>query len=139
MDRISRTILLPDGQQLDAGSYHMISQTNALYLGDRMHFLGRRLMVDVGFKEVMLDRHGTTTPAMGAQSAAGSNTAVPLPRIAIRYRITPRHMVFFNTTTNFRTPDESACSAGSRPVASQRSSGTNIPCPRNWATATVAT
>lgn len=111
VDRISRTVLLPDGQQLDAGSYHMISQTNALYVGDRMHFLKHRLMVDVGFKEVMLDRHGTTTSA-GVQTAAGSNAATPLPRIAIRYRITPRHMVFFNTTTNFRTPDESALFGG---------------------------
>ncbi|MCE2565160.1 TonB-dependent receptor [Komagataeibacter sp. FNDCF1] len=111
VDRISRTLLEADGQQVDAGSYHMISQTNALYIGDRMHFLRRRLMVDVGFKEVMLDRHGTTTSA-GVQTGAGSNSATPLPRIAIRYAITPHHMVFFNTTTNFRTPDETALFGG---------------------------
>ncbi|MHC0614114.1 TonB-dependent receptor [Komagataeibacter oboediens] len=111
VDRISRTLLQPDGQQVDAGSYHMISQTNALYAGDRMHFLGHRLMVDVGFREVMLDRHGTTT-SDGVQTTAGSNSATPLPRIAIRYRISPRHMVFFNTTTNFRTPDETALFGG---------------------------
>ena len=111
VDRISRTLLDASGQQVDAGSYHMISQTNALYIGDRMHFLHKKLMVDVGFKEVMLDRTGTTTSG-GVQTAAGSNSATPLPRISIRYQITPRHMVFFNTTTNFRTPDESALFGG---------------------------
>lgn len=59
----------------------------------------------------MLDRHGTTT-SDGVQTTAGSNSATPLPRIAIRYRISPRHMVFFNTTTNFRTPDETALFGG---------------------------
>ncbi|WP_075595350.1 TonB-dependent receptor [Novacetimonas hansenii] len=108
VDRISRTILTPDGRQLQAGGFHSIAQTNALYAGDRMTFLHRRLHLEVGFKDVMLDRHGSTTDAAWNQTNVSSNTSIPLPRMAISYQITPRHQVFFNTTTSFRTPDESA-------------------------------
>ena len=108
VDRISRTILTPDGRQLQAGGFHSIAQTNALYVGDRMTFLHKKLHLEVGFKDVMLDRHGSTTDAAWNQTNVGSNTSIPLPRMAISYQITPRHQVFFNTTTSFRTPDESA-------------------------------
>lgn len=96
-------VRLSDGGIYVAGDNHTISMTNALYIGDRMHLLSDRLLIEAGFKEVMVSRVGTNA-VPGPQYHVGSNSAVPLPRLGLRYQITARHQIFVNTTTNFRAP-----------------------------------
>jgi len=101
------TILLPNGQQLIGGSNHTLSQTNALFTGDHITLLHKRLNIDLGFKEVMLSRNGTNA-VPGPQYHANFNSAEPLPRLGARYQIDAHNQVFLSATTNFRTPAESA-------------------------------
>lgn len=96
-------VRLSNGQIYLAGNTHTISMTNALFIGDRMHFLADRLLIELGFKEVMVSRTGTNS-VPGPQYRVGSNSAVPLPRLGVRLQITPRHQLFLNATTNFRAP-----------------------------------
>lgn len=101
------TILLADGQQLLAASDHTISQTNALFAGDHITLLGGRLLLDAGFKMVMLQRNGVNAMP-GPQYHANVNDAEPLPRLGLRWRFNTTDQIFFNATTNFRAPDETA-------------------------------
>lgn len=101
------TILLSDGRQLLGGSAHTVSQTNALFLGDHMSFWRERLSVDAGFKMVMLTRNGTNN-VPGPQYRANANYAEPLPRLGARLRLDDANQIFFNATTNFRSPDDTA-------------------------------
>ncbi|BAT19554.1 TonB-dependent receptor [Asaia bogorensis NBRC 16594] len=96
-------VRLSNGRIYLAGDTHTISMANALYVGDRMHFLSDRLLVDAGFKEVMVSRVGTNA-VPGPQYRVASNSAVPLPRLGLRFQITPQHQIFLNATTNFRAP-----------------------------------
>lgn len=96
-----------DGQELWGANNHTISQTNALFVGDRLSLLHDRLLLSAGFKEVMFSRVGTNAMP-GSTYRVSTNTAVPLPRVGARLQITPHHQVFFNATTNFRTPAETA-------------------------------
>lgn len=106
-EKKSALIRFPDGQPLLAGSDHTISQTNALYAGDHLAFLHDRLLIDAGFKMVMLTRNGTNN-VPGPQYHANANYAEPLPRFGLRFRIDDANQIFFNATTNFRAPDETA-------------------------------
>ncbi|OAG76066.1 TonB-dependent receptor [Acetobacter malorum] len=100
-------IHLSDGSLLLGTNNHTITQTNALFVGDRLSLLHDRLLLTAGFKEVMMTRTGTNAMP-GAAYHANTNSAVPLPRLAARFQITPHHQVFFSATTNFRTPAETA-------------------------------
>lgn len=100
-------IHLSDGSVLLGTNNHTVTQTNALFLGDRLSLLHDRLLLTAGFKEVMMTRTGTNAMP-GAAYHANTNSAVPLPRLAARFQITPHHQVFFSATTNFRTPAETA-------------------------------
>ncbi|WP_083278346.1 TonB-dependent receptor [Kozakia baliensis] len=105
--RDSSLIHLSNGNALLGGSNHTIAQTNALYIGDHISLLHDRLLIDAGFKEVMFTRNGTNN-VPGPQYRANTNSAEPLPRLGVRYRIDQNHQIFFNATTNFRAPDETA-------------------------------
>ena len=102
-----RPLRTADGQALWGANNHTISQTNALFIGDRLTLLHDRLLLSAGFKEVMFSRMGTNAMP-GSTYHMGTNTAVPLPRLGARFQITAHHQVFFNATTNFRTPAETA-------------------------------
>ncbi|NHO33679.1 TonB-dependent receptor [Acetobacter sp. LMG 1636] len=106
-EKQSALIRVSDGQPLLAGSDHTISQTNALYAGDHMSFLHDRLVVDAGFKMVMLTRNGTND-VPGPQYRSNASYAEPLPRLGMRWRINDANQIFLNATTNFRAPDETA-------------------------------
>ncbi|MBS1063547.1 TonB-dependent receptor [Gluconobacter wancherniae] len=105
--RNSATIHLSDGQQLLGGSNHTISQTSALYVGDHISLFRDRLAIDLGFKEVMMSRNGTNA-LPGPQYHVNTNSAVPLPRLGLRWRFTDQDQIFLNATTNFRAPDVTA-------------------------------
>lgn len=112
------SVTLADGSILRATNNHTLSQTNALYVGDTLALLHNTLVLSGGFKEVMLTRNGTNAMP-GTPYHANTNYAVPLPRLSIKYQITPRHQVFFNTTTNFRTPAETALYAAYDPTSGE--------------------
>lgn len=94
-------VRLNDGHVYYAGDNHTISIANALFIGDRMNLLSDRLLIEFGFKEVMFNRTGTNA-VPGPQYHVGTNSAVPLPRLGVRFQISPEHQVFLNATTNFR-------------------------------------
>ncbi|MCP1243326.1 TonB-dependent receptor [Acetobacter lambici] len=100
-------IHLANGQKLLGGSFHTISQSNALFAGDHISLLHDRLAIDLGFKIVMLSRVGTNN-VPGPQYRVGSNSMEPLPRLGLRWHIDDHNQIFFNATTNFRAPDQTA-------------------------------
>lgn len=96
-------VRLSDGALYLTGNTHTISLTNALFVGDRMHFLSDRLLIELGFKQVMISRMGTNA-VPGPQYRSDSNSAVPLPRLGMRFQVSPSHQIFLNAATNFRAP-----------------------------------
>lgn len=100
-------IHLANGQTLLGGSFHTISQSNALFAGDHMSLMNDRLAIDLGFKVVMLTRTGTNN-VPGPQYRVSNNSMEPLPRLGIRWHIDDQSQIFFNVTTNFRAPDQTA-------------------------------
>ncbi|QEH95464.1 TonB-dependent receptor [Gluconobacter thailandicus] len=103
----SSLIHLANGQKLLGGSFHTISQTNALYVGDHISLLHDRLTIEAGFKAVMMSRAGTNN-VPGPQYRVASTSMEPLPRLGVRWRIDEQNQIFFNATTNFRAPDQTA-------------------------------
>lgn len=99
----SRIITFANGRPFYDADYHMVTQVNGLFIGDHATYLGGRLTIDAGFKEVMVDRTGTNN-LPGSQYGVGTNAAQPVPRLAISYHLTPDDMVFVNAAGNFRVP-----------------------------------
>lgn len=106
-------LLTPDGKKLYGTDIHSIAQVNALFIGDHVSLFDDTLLIDAGFKEVMLSRTGTnnlssptafSSPNADYPYHVGSNTAEPLPRFGLRWKITPKDQIFLNATTNFRAP-----------------------------------
>ncbi|WP_240775357.1 TonB-dependent receptor [Neokomagataea tanensis] len=106
-EKASYFVALPNGQPLLGDSFHTISQTNALFVGDHMALLGDRLSVDIGLKAVMMSRRGTNNMP-GPQYNANSNSFEPLPRLGVRWRIDNQNQLFANVMTNFRAPSQPA-------------------------------
>ncbi|QDH17142.1 TonB-dependent receptor [Swingsia samuiensis] len=100
-------IHLSNGMRLLGGNFHTISQTNAIYIADRASLLHNRLVIEAGFKAVMMSRYGTNK-LPGPQYNVGSNSMEPLPRLGMRWRIDSHNQIFLNATTNFRAPDQNA-------------------------------
>ncbi|TLU74403.1 TonB-dependent receptor [Lichenicoccus roseus] len=124
LDLPNSTILLSDGRQLLASDTHMITQTNAVFVSDRIDLLSSRLTLDLGFKEAMVSRQGWNG-LPGAQYRSGFNDAEPLPRIAVRYRIDAHNQLFANATTNFLAPSESTLFATYDPSSGEVASAAN--------------
>lgn len=101
-----KTIRLPDGQPLYARDTSIITQVNAVFIGDRMNFLHNKLHIDVGFKQVMLSQAGYNR-IPGPQYRTGNNVAKPLPRIGMVYQFTKEHQLFVSASTNFSVPHQS--------------------------------
>ncbi|WP_415667558.1 TonB-dependent receptor [Zymomonas mobilis] len=106
-DRHSTLIKMPDGSPLLGTNNRTHTYVNAVYLGDHMTFLQNRLTFDIGFKEVIMTRHGYNY-LPGSQHKANFSTSEPLPRLGLRYQIDSKSHVFFSASTNFRTADETA-------------------------------
>ncbi|NVN10008.1 TonB-dependent receptor [Nguyenibacter vanlangensis] len=103
----SPLVKLEDGTVLNGWLYHTITQMVGLYVGDEVHLLNDRLIIDAGFKEVMTARDGTLNQP-GPQYGASYNSAEPLPRFSISYKVNDEIQLFANTTTSFRVPMGSA-------------------------------
>ncbi|GBR38652.1 TonB-dependent receptor [Gluconobacter kondonii] len=103
----SSLLKLTDGTVLNGWRYHTITQMVGLYVGDEVRLLNERLHINVGFKEVMTARNGTLQQP-GPQYAVGYNSAEPLPRMSISYKVNDNIQLFANATTSFRVPMGSA-------------------------------
>ena len=103
----SSLLKLTDGTVLNGWRYHTITQMVGLYVGDEVRLLNDRLHINVGFKEVMTTRNGTLQQP-GPQYAVGYNSAEPLPRMSISYKVNDNIQLFANATTSFRVPMGSA-------------------------------
>jgi outer membrane receptor protein involved in Fe transport len=99
------TIKLPDGRNFSLQEAHTREQANALFVGDTIALMGGRLQIDLGLKYAMVNRNGTNG-LPGPQYKVGLNSSQPLPRAAIRYRLTPNQQIFASVSTNFRSPVE---------------------------------
>ncbi|MGC5749643.1 TonB-dependent receptor [Gluconobacter sp. NFX36] len=105
---VSNSLLkLTDGTVLNGWRYHTITQMVGLYVGDEVRLLNDRLHINVGFKEVMTARNGTLQQP-GPQYAVGYNSAEPLPRMSLSYKVNDNIQLFANATTSFRVPMGSA-------------------------------
>ncbi|KXV34746.1 TonB-dependent receptor [Gluconobacter thailandicus] len=105
---VSNSLLkLTDGTVLNGWRYHTITQMVGLYVGDEVRLLNDRLHINVGFKEVMTARNGTLQQP-GPQYAVGYNSAEPLPRMSVSYKVNDNIQLFANATTSFRVPMGSA-------------------------------
>ncbi|KXV41801.1 TonB-dependent receptor [Gluconobacter japonicus] len=103
----SSLLKLTDGTVLNGWRYHTITQMVGLYVGDEVRLLHDRLHINVGFKEVMTARNGTLQQP-GPQYAVGYNSAEPLPRMSVSYKVNDNIQLFANATTSFRVPMGSA-------------------------------
>ncbi|MFT9099230.1 MAG: TonB-dependent receptor [Zymomonas mobilis subsp. pomaceae] len=106
-DHRQTIINLPEGSPLLGADNRTHTYVNALYAGDHITLLHKKLTLDIGFKEAIMTRHGYNY-LPGPQHKANFTTSEPLPRLGIRYQINPENQVFFSASTNFRTADETA-------------------------------
>jgi iron complex outermembrane receptor protein len=96
-------IRFPNGQVLWSQLIRTTTTTNAVFLEDNAKFLDDKLLVDLGFKEVMSSRFGTNY-LPGPQYHGGVTVAEPLPTIGASYQIDPHSQIFASATTHFRIP-----------------------------------
>ena len=118
------TIHLSDGRQLLASDTHMIAQTTAIFVSDRIDLAGDRLTLDLGFKQSMLSRQGWNG-LPGAAYRSAIDTAEPLPRIGLRWRPDRSSQFFANVTTSTRAPAQSTLFATYDPSSGSIASAAN--------------
>ncbi|MBO1329376.1 TonB-dependent receptor [Acetobacter suratthaniensis] len=97
------TIRTQSGAVLATKNFHLMQQVNGFYIEDTLSLLDHRLDITAGFKEVLMSRSGTNN-IPGATYSWSTNTATPLPRMSVSYKITPQDTVFFNASTGFHAP-----------------------------------
>lgn len=115
------TIRLRGGQQLLASDTHMIAQTDAVFISDRIALIGDRLTLDLGFKQAMVSRQGWNA-LPGAAYRSALNIAEPLPRLLLSYQMDSANQLFANVTTNFHAPAQSSLFATTDPSSGTISS-----------------
>jgi iron complex outermembrane receptor protein len=96
-------ITFANGQGFFAQHIRTTTTTNAIFIEDKAKFLDDRLMIDAGFKEVMVSRDGINY-LPGPQSRAGLSEAEPLPTLGASYQADPHNQFFASVATHFRVP-----------------------------------
>jgi outer membrane receptor protein involved in Fe transport len=96
-------IRLPNGQALFAQLIRTTTMTNAVFIEDKLKFLDDKLLIDAGFKEVMVSRYGTDY-LPGPQYRTGITEAEPLPTLGVSYQTDPHNQFFASVATHFRVP-----------------------------------
>ncbi|WP_323990935.1 TonB-dependent receptor domain-containing protein [Nguyenibacter sp. L1] len=96
--------LMSNGQYYDAYHYHVTTEINMLYVGDRLHLLRDHLLLEAGFKDAMMSRL-VTNEQPGAPFHTRGNVNEPLPQVAASYRFNQHHQVYVTGATNFRMPN----------------------------------
>lgn len=100
-----------NGQILTGYNINFKQQTNALFINDRYAALHGKLILEAGFREVMISRTATNDiPGENMQDQSGGpylnggNYAEPLPQFSATYFISPHDQIYINGTTSFRAP-----------------------------------
>jgi len=104
-DNPNTLVKLSNGQLYLLGGDHVETTTNMAYIADTLSLLDNKLTLDFGFKETIVRRVGTNA-VPGVQYGATLNSAEPMPRFSAKYKFDSDNQIFFNATTNFRTPAE---------------------------------
>jgi iron complex outermembrane receptor protein len=76
---------------------------HGVYIDDTIKLLDDKLLINVGFKQVWIDRVATS-PLPGTNQRTHSSNSKPLPQASIRYSFDDRNQVFADATTAFRAP-----------------------------------
>jgi iron complex outermembrane receptor protein len=100
-------IKLANGQALFAQLIRTTTTTNAVFIEDKLKFLDDKLVIDAGFKEVMVSRYGRNY-LPGPQYLTGITEAEPLPTLGASYQADPHNQFFASVGTHFRVPESLA-------------------------------
>jgi len=96
-------ITFPNGQGFYDQHIRTTTTTNALFIEDKLKFLDDKLLIDAGFKEVMVTREGYNY-LPGPQYRTGISEAEPLPTLGASYQADPHNQFFASVATHFRVP-----------------------------------
>ncbi|OUI81977.1 TonB-dependent receptor [Acetobacter tropicalis] len=96
-------ILTQNGSILRSFDGHIIQQANGLFISDSLSLLHDKLLLNAGFKEVMIARNASSQ-LPGTTARVNAYTAQPLPQVSASYKITPHDQIYINGTTAFREP-----------------------------------
>ncbi len=96
---------LPDGNLFLAGADKVGTTVFEPFIGDTLHLFDDKLTIEAGLKEAWVWRHGINY-LPGPQYGISIDNVETLPRLAVRYTLDDHNQLFFNVSTNFRTPSE---------------------------------
>jgi iron complex outermembrane receptor protein len=96
-------ITFANGQGFFDQHIRTTTTTNALFIEDKAKFLDDKLLIDAGFKEVMVSRFGTNY-LPGPQYETGLSEAEPLPTLGVSYQADSKNQFFASVATHFRVP-----------------------------------
>lgn len=91
------------GRPLSGFEAHLRQNVNGVYIDDTTKLFDDRLLINVGFKYVWIDRTATS-PLPGTNQRTTSSNAKPLPQASIRYSFDEHSQIFADVTTAFRAP-----------------------------------
>ncbi|NHO33950.1 TonB-dependent receptor plug domain-containing protein [Acetobacter sp. LMG 1636] len=95
--------IIVGGKVLTGYDINFKQQTNALFINDKYSALNDKLILNAGFREVMIHRVATNE-IPGENYMNGGSYAEPLPQFSATYFITKNDQVYINGTTSFRAP-----------------------------------
>lgn len=96
-------LMTTSGLPLSGFEAHINQNVNGLYIDDTTKLLNDKLLINVGFKYVWIDRVATS-PLPGTNQRVESHNGKPLPQASIRYSFDDANQVFADVTTAFRAP-----------------------------------
>jgi len=97
------SVTLQDGRILRNFAARIEQDVNGVYADMTTKLADDKLLINVGFKFVWVDRLATS-PLPGTAMRTESLAAKPLPQASIRYSFDDRNQVFADITTAFRAP-----------------------------------
>ncbi|WP_323992805.1 TonB-dependent receptor domain-containing protein [Nguyenibacter sp. L1] len=95
-----KAITFANGVRLSNQLGNITTQTNALYVSEKIGLIPDHLDLYAGFKEVMMSRDAQNQ--IPGTAYVHANSAHPLPRVSLNWRLNDTHQFFIDATTNFR-------------------------------------
>ncbi|WP_077806516.1 TonB-dependent receptor [Neoasaia chiangmaiensis] len=92
-----------NGDPLLQFNIHLIQQLNSLFVSDTYKALNDKLILNAGFKYVMMSYHSTNL-IPGDLYNYGRNDGQPLPQVSASYQITPHDQIYLDAATAFKEP-----------------------------------
>lgn len=94
---------LPNGKPYYYDNYSLRYQINAPYVMDTLRLLKDRLVINAGFKDVMVTR-GVDNYVPGATPHMGISENIPLPSLGARYNFDRANQIYINAEGDYRQP-----------------------------------